>query len=70
MVRQYQHLFAYEGVRLEFTPEALTAIARKAIERATGARGLPKNLIVPVQASWVLARAVRAGQSTECDRVE
>ena len=40
LVRQYQQLFAYEGVRLEFTPEALTAIARRAIERATGARGL------------------------------
>ncbi len=40
LVRQYQQLFAYEGVGLEFTPEALTAIARKAVERATGARGL------------------------------
>lgn len=40
LVRQYQQLFAFEGGRLEFTPESLTANARKAIERATGARGL------------------------------
>ncbi len=40
LVRQYQQLFDFEGARLEFTPEALTAIARKAIARGTGARGL------------------------------
>lgn len=40
LVRQYQQLFAFEGVRLEFEPEALTAVARKAIARGTGARGL------------------------------
>jgi ATP-dependent Clp protease ATP-binding subunit ClpX len=40
LVRQYQQLFAFEGVQLEFEPEALTAIASKAIERGTGARGL------------------------------
>jgi len=40
LIRQYQQLFAFEGVELEFTAEALSAIARKAIERGTGARGL------------------------------
>ncbi len=40
LVRQYQKLFAYENVELEFTPEALTAIAAKALARGTGARGL------------------------------
>jgi len=40
LVRQYQKLFSYENVELEFTPEALTAIASKALERSTGARGL------------------------------
>ena len=40
LVRQYQQLFAFEGVSLEFAPEALAAIARKAIARGTGARGL------------------------------
>ena len=40
IVRQYQALFGMEDVELEFTPEALTAIADKAIARKTGARGL------------------------------
>jgi ATP-dependent Clp protease ATP-binding subunit ClpX len=40
LVRQYQKLFAYESVALEFTQGALEKIARKAIERETGARGL------------------------------
>ena len=40
IVRQYQALFGFEGVDLEFTEEALNAIADVAIERHTGARGL------------------------------
>jgi ATP-dependent Clp protease ATP-binding subunit ClpX len=40
LVKQYQKLFDLEGVKLEFSDEALSAIARKAIERKTGARGL------------------------------
>ena len=40
LVRQYQKLFAYENVELEFTDGALRRIAAKAIERDTGARGL------------------------------
>lgn len=40
LVRQYQQLFAYEGVELIFTEDALVEIAKKAIERETGARGL------------------------------
>ncbi|MEQ1638307.1 MAG: ATP-dependent Clp protease ATP-binding subunit ClpX [Methylococcales bacterium] len=40
LVRQYQQLFAYEGVELNFTQDALVEIAQKAIERETGARGL------------------------------
>ncbi|MEN3186274.1 MAG: ATP-dependent Clp protease ATP-binding subunit ClpX [Atribacterota bacterium] len=40
LVKQYQKLFAMEGVELTFTPEALRLIARKAIEKGTGARGL------------------------------
>ena len=38
--KQYKKLFEIDGVELEFTNEALTAIANKAIERSTGARGL------------------------------
>ena len=40
LVKQYQKLFAMDNVELEFEPEALQAIAAKAIERRTGARGL------------------------------
>jgi ATP-dependent Clp protease ATP-binding subunit ClpX len=40
LVKQYQNLFELEGVKLTFTDEALDAIAKKAIERQTGARGL------------------------------
>ncbi len=40
LVRQYQKLFDIEGAELTFTEEALRAIARRAIARKTGARGL------------------------------
>lgn len=40
LVKQYQKLLKMEGVDLEITPKALSAIARKAIEQNTGARGL------------------------------
>ncbi len=40
LVKQYQQMFAYEGVDLEFNHPALVAIAEKAIARNTGARGL------------------------------
>ncbi len=40
LVKQYQRLFDMEGKKLEFTDDALAAIAKKAIERKTGARGL------------------------------
>ena len=40
LVKQYQRLFELEDVTLTFTPEALAAIAKRAIDRKTGARGL------------------------------
>ncbi len=40
MVRQYQQLFSLDNIELSFDQEALEAIADKAIERKTGARGL------------------------------
>ncbi|PNY22030.1 ATP-dependent Clp protease ATP-binding subunit ClpX [Streptococcus parauberis] len=40
LVKQYQALLSYDGVELEFNQEALEAIASKAIDRNTGARGL------------------------------
>lgn len=40
LIKQFQKLFEMEEVELEIRPEALTAIARRAIKRRTGARGL------------------------------
>jgi ATP-dependent Clp protease ATP-binding subunit ClpX len=40
LTKQYQKLFAMEGVELEFRDTALAAIAKRALERKTGARGL------------------------------
>ena len=40
LVKQYQRLFEMENVELTFQDEALSLVARKAIERKTGARGL------------------------------
>jgi ATP-dependent Clp protease ATP-binding subunit ClpX len=40
ITKQFKRLFEMEGVELEFRPDALTAVARKAIKRKTGARGL------------------------------
>ncbi|MFT8807080.1 ATP-dependent Clp protease ATP-binding subunit ClpX [Gluconobacter sp.] len=40
LIKQYGRLFEMEGVKLTFTEDALAAIAKRAIERKTGARGL------------------------------
>jgi ATP-dependent Clp protease ATP-binding subunit ClpX len=40
LVRQYQRLFEFENVKLEFSEDALRTIARQAMERKAGARGL------------------------------
>ncbi len=40
LVKQYQTLLSYDNVELEFDQDALEEIAKKAIERKTGARGL------------------------------
>ncbi len=40
LIKQYQKLFAMEGVELEFRENSLLAIAKKALARKTGARGL------------------------------
>jgi ATP-dependent Clp protease ATP-binding subunit ClpX len=40
LVKQYQKLFEFEDVRLRFTDEALRAVARQALKRKSGARGL------------------------------
>ncbi|MBQ3038561.1 MAG: ATP-dependent Clp protease ATP-binding subunit ClpX [Clostridia bacterium] len=40
LVKQYQSLFGMDGVELDFDDEAISAIAKKALKRNTGARGL------------------------------
>lgn len=40
LIKQYKHLFEMEGAELEFRDDSLLAIARKSMERKTGARGL------------------------------
>jgi ATP-dependent Clp protease ATP-binding subunit ClpX len=40
LTKQYAKLFEYEGIELEFEPQALKEVARQALERRTGARGL------------------------------
>ncbi|MGQ4535353.1 ATP-dependent Clp protease ATP-binding subunit ClpX [Dermabacteraceae bacterium P13264] len=40
LVKQYRHMFALDGVELDFDSAALNAVAELAIERGTGARGL------------------------------
>jgi len=40
LTKQYKRLFEMESVEVEFRPDALAAVARKAMERKTGARGL------------------------------
>ena len=51
IVKQYKSLLSMDGVELDFTPEALMAIARKTLEKKTGARGLRsimENLLMPI----------------------
>jgi len=40
LVKQYKKLMDYDEVELEFQPEALRAVAERAVERSIGARGL------------------------------
>ena len=40
LIKQYMKFFEFENVHLKFTPESLRAIARQALDRETGARGL------------------------------
>ena len=50
-MKQYQKLFEFESVKLKFTDGALEAVAREAMERKSGARGLRailENLMLDV----------------------
>lgn len=44
LVKQYKKLFSFDGINLDFTREALEAIAANALERGTGARGLRSTM--------------------------
>ena len=51
VTRQYEELLAMEDVKLEFTPDALDALAEKSVKRGTGARGLRsiiENMMVDI----------------------
>ena len=51
LVKQYQRLFSMDGAELRFTDDALSAVAKKAADRGTGARGLRaimEELLVPI----------------------
>ena len=51
LVKQYQRLFSMDGAELRFTDEALSAVAKKAADRGTGARGLRaimEDTLVPI----------------------
>ena len=54
IIKQYQKLFELDGISLEFTNEAINAIADKAIERQVGARGL-KNILEEVMVDIMYA---------------
>ena len=45
ITRQYERLFEYENVKLQFTEDALEAIAESALERKIGALGLRMRFI-------------------------
>jgi ATP-dependent Clp protease ATP-binding subunit ClpX len=65
IVKQFAKMFKLEGVELEITPDALTAISEVAIKRKTGARGLRSILesnLIAIQ--FKLPELVAAGATT------
>ena len=61
LVKQYRRLFELDGVELEFTDDALEAIADQAILRGTGARGL-RAILEEVLLSVMYEVPVTAGR--------
>lgn len=69
IIKQYQALFQMENVELEFTQEALVAIAKKAIARKTGARGLRsivENLLLDTMYDLPTLNAKKVTVGKEC----
>ena len=74
LVKQYRKMFELDGVQLEFTDDAVQAVADKALERGTGARGLRAileetllNVMFEVPSHSEIAQVVITG---ECVRGE
>lgn len=68
LVKQYQKLFEMEGVALHFTEEALSAIAKQAIKRKSGARGLRsviENHMLDIMYQVPFLEGIRACTITE-----
>ena len=53
LLKQYKRLFEFEDVKLEFREEALVEIAKKAIHKKTGARGLRSILEINITKNYV-----------------
>lgn len=69
IIKQYQALFQMENIELEFTQEALVAIAKKAIARKTGARGLRsivENLLLDTMYDLPTLNVKKVIVSKEC----
>jgi ATP-dependent Clp protease ATP-binding subunit ClpX len=60
LIKQYQKLFALDGVNLRFTSGALKSVAAKALERKTGARGL-RNVLEAVMLDIMYTLPSRQG---------
>jgi len=65
LVKQFQKLFSMEDCELEVRPAALSAIARKAIKRKTGARGL-RSILDARQVHAACAPSLKPHCSTPC----
>ena len=68
ILKQYKTLLSMDGVELDFTPEALTAIAKKTLEKKTGARGLRtimESLLIPIMYAVPSDKTIVSVQVTE-----
>ena len=68
IVKQYKSLMEMDGVELNFTPEALKAIAEKTLEKKTGARGLRsimESLLMPIMYAVPSDKSIVSVQITE-----
>ena len=70
LTKQYKKFFDYDGVDLEFTPDALTAISGEAIKRGTGARALRTiieevmlNIMYDIPSARDIKRCIISGET-------